>query len=121
MMCPWKCVLQVGPKELRILVTEPSSTDVLKARMSLAAQHPRALLTMLEGLALYNGHPLTAVISAAGPYAGWWTESVFGDELWPAESPLVQFAVAAHGSRGRLRGLGDFRSLRCSERQGVSS
>lgn len=120
MMCPWKCVLQVGPKELRMLVTEPSSTDVLKARMSLAAQHPRALLTMLEGLALYNGHPLTAVISAAGSCVGWWAESVFGDELWPAESPLVQFVGASRVSRGRLRGLGDFRSLRCFEPQEVS-
>jgi len=117
MMCPWKCVLQIGPKELKILVVEPSSTEVLKARMSLTAQHPRALLTMLEGLALYNGHPLTAVVSAASSCAGWWTESVFGDGLWPTESPLVQFAGASHGNRGRLRGLGDFRSLRSFEPQ----
>jgi hypothetical protein len=118
MMCPWKCLLRVGPKELKILVGDSSSAEVLKAWMGLGAKHPRALLTLLEGLALYNGHALTAVVSAAGSCAGWWTESVFGDGLWPTESPLVQFVGAFRDNRGRLRGLGDFRSLGRFESQG---
>jgi hypothetical protein len=103
---------------LQILVGDSSTADVLKARMSPTAKHPRALLTLLEGLALYNGHPLTAVVSVASSCAGWWTESVFGDGLWPAESALVQFVGASHDNRGRLRGLGDFRSLRRFASQG---
>jgi hypothetical protein len=38
---------------------------------------------------------------------------LIGDELWPAESPLVRFEVAQRGQRqGRLPGVGDFRALR---------
>jgi len=122
MMCPWKCVLQVGPKELKSLVVEPSSADVLKARMSLSAQHPRALLTMLEGLALYSGQPLTAVGSVARACHGWWsTESIFGDEWRPAEGRHGPFAAVGRVSRRRLRGAGDCRALRSSEPKGVWS
>jgi hypothetical protein len=44
--------------------------------------------------------------------------TLFGDELWPGESPLVRFEVAVPGCRKRLPGLGDFRGLRLLAPQG---
>jgi hypothetical protein len=71
-----------------------------------------------QPLAPYNGQRLTAVASAADSCAGWSAESIFGDGLWPAESPLLQFVGAGRDNRGRLRGLGDVRSLRRFESLG---
>jgi hypothetical protein len=119
MMSKWKCVIRLGPEHLRMLVSEPPGSDVLKARLASSPRHPRALLTLLEGLALWNGRPLTTVVSAERSCAGWLTGTVFGDELWPGESPLVRFEGAARGCRGVLRGLGDFRTLRASEATGL--
>jgi hypothetical protein len=43
--------------------------------------------------------------------------TLFGDELWPAESPLVRFEIAQRVHRpARLEGLGDFRAVRRSRR-----
>ena len=119
MMSTWKCVIRLGPQHLRMLVSEPPGTDVLKARLSCRPCHPRALLTLLEGLALWNGRPLSTVVSAEPSCAGWSTGTIFGDELWPGERPLVRFESAARGSRGVLRGLGDFRALRGAEPTGL--
>jgi hypothetical protein len=119
MMSSWKCVIRLGPEHLRMLVSEPPGSDVLKARLSNSPRHPRALLTLLEGLALWNGRPLSTVVSAEPSYVGWSTGTVFGDELWPGESPLVRFESAAQGCRSVLRGLGDFRALRETEPTGL--
>ena len=119
MMSKWKCVIRVGPEHLRMLVSEPPGSDVLKARLTNSPSHPRALLTLLEGLALWNGRPLATVVSAEPSYAGWSTGAVFGDELWPGDSPLVHFETAARGCRRVLAGLGDFRSLRGAEPVGL--
>jgi hypothetical protein len=102
-----------------MLVTEPPKTDVLKAHLEPSPQHPRALLTMLEGLALWNGRPLVTVISAARSFDGLSTGTLFGDELRPGESQLVQFESAARGCRRQLRGLGDFRAFRAAEPMGL--
>ncbi len=115
MMSSWKCVIRLGPQYLRMLVSEPPGTDVLKARLTCSPRHPRALLTLLEGLALWNGRPLITAVSAEPSYTGWSTGTIFGDELWPGESPLVRFESAGLGCRSVLRGLGDFRALRGAE------
>jgi hypothetical protein len=86
--------------------------DLLKARLPGRPPHPRALLTLLEGLALWSGHPMCTVISAACDAAPTPDSILFGDELWPGESPLVRFEVAIPGCRKRLPGLGDFRAVR---------
>ena len=71
--------------------------------------HPRALLTLLEGAALWSGHPLSVALSAADASTCWLGSGLFGDELWPGESPLVRFTVAVPACRKRLSGLGDFK------------
>lgn len=108
----WHCRLQVTQQRARLLVSAPDG-DVLKARLDTRPCHPRALLTLLEGLSLWQGHSLSVALSAGQDCHGSLPSMLFGDELWPAESGLVRFVVADRGPRrARLAGLGDFRALR---------
>ena len=50
--------------ETRVLATAGPKETVLKARLSATAQHPRAVPTLLEALALWQGMPVRAVIVA---------------------------------------------------------
>jgi len=108
----WTSKLAVTPQELLLLVNSERRGDLLKARLPARPGHPRALLTMLEGLALWSGEPLRTVISAGESVQVGCALGLFGDDLWPAGSPLVQFDPAVPASRKRLRGLGDFRAVR---------
>jgi hypothetical protein len=108
----WTGKLAMTPRELRLLVESEDQGDLVKARLPARPGHPRALLTMLEGLALWNGHRLRVVISADESAQVGCALGLFGDELWPMGSALVQFDPAVPGRRRRLRGLGDFRAVR---------
>jgi hypothetical protein len=112
MRSPWMTMMRVSPATVTLLVTQAVGTDLIKARLPRDPQHPRAMLTMLEGLALWSGRPLRVVLSATHTCedCGW--AGLFGDELFPGESQLVRFELAARGRRVVLRGMGDFRSLR---------
>ena len=115
MLRPWKTRLQVVPSQAKLLITDPIQGDLVKARLPLCPRHPRALLTFLEGIALWQGRPLEVVLSADDPSRAWIGSGLLGDELWPAASPLVHFEVALRGHRRRLVGLGDFRALRAEQ------
>lgn len=111
MMRDWKPVLRVRRGHVMLLVTS-GTEDVLKARLPLPPSHPRALLTLLEGLSLWSGDPLCVAVSA-DESSDWAGAGLFGDELFPAESQLVRFHAAHLGCRARrLRGVADFRPLR---------
>lgn len=110
----WTSQILPDRAQVRLLVTDEQRHDVLKARLPPHPSHPRALLTLLEGLALYSGQRLCTVICAADESVPWLGSGLFGDEWWPAESSLVQFEIAEPGRRRRLRGLGDFGALRKS-------
>jgi len=112
MIRPWRCVLRVTESEARLLVTDPETGDVLRARLPMPPRHPRALLTLLEGLALFAGERLSVVISAATSSVPWLGSGLFGDELWPPSSALVTFVVEHLGRRRRLARLGDLRTVR---------
>jgi hypothetical protein len=122
MIRPWKGSVRATAHEVKVLVVDPERGDLLKARLPLPALHPRALLTLLEGVALWRGQPLRVVVGAASAGDGrpcWSGSGLFGDELWPGESQLVRYEVGGHGLRRRaLVGLGDFRSLRIEPRGG---
>lgn len=112
-MAAWKITLQVLPREtIRILVTDADDNDLLKAHLRGSPQHPRALLTTLEGLALWCGEALDVVICADIPVDHSLGLGAFGDG-WPEESPLVHFAFRETPRHGRrIQGFGDFRRLR---------
>ncbi len=109
-----RCTLRVTQREAQLLITHPEQGDVLKARLDSRPCHPRALLTLLEGLSLWTGRPLWVALRADERCLNGHGSMLFGDELWPGESPLVRFEVEQPGRRRgrRLDGLGDFRALR---------
>lgn len=115
----WQVSLRVDPSRVRLLVAGEETGDLLKAVLPLGPQHPRAMLTLLEGLALYRGERLDAAVIAESDCPPWLGSGLFGDELWPAESQLVRYRAVARGSRQRMNGLGDFRSLRIRQRGGL--
>lgn len=119
MMRPWQCTLHVTTSAATLLVAQ-AQRDLLKARLALPPQHPRALLTFLEGLSLWCGHPLRVALSVDASCHGGLEPTLIGDELWPAESVLVQFDIVHPVRPKRLDGVGDFRQLRRLARGGAS-
>jgi hypothetical protein len=57
MFQPWQCTLHVARHQATLLVTN-APHDLLKAQLDSHPSHPRALLTLLEGLSLWQGEPL---------------------------------------------------------------
>jgi len=114
-MAAWRTTVQVLPKRtVRLLVTDAAGNDLVKAQLS-DPEHPRALLTALEGLALWCGEPLGVVICADVPVDHSLGLGAFSDldDGWPEESALVHFLFRETSRRGRrIQGVGDFGRLR---------
>jgi len=114
-MATWKTILRVTPEAIQVLVSTQEGDDILKAHLTGYPGHPRALLTVLEGLALWSGESLCAAISADVPVSHSLGLGSFTDDPdhWPEPSPLVHFVfvVSATGRR-RIGGMGDFSKLR---------
>jgi hypothetical protein len=112
MLRSWRCNLRVTQRQATMLLSGPDG-DLLKARLDTRPCHPRALLTLLEGLSLWSGDPLSVVLTVDERCQGLLPSTLFGDELWPGESALVRFEIASRVHRPvRLTGLGDFRRER---------
>lgn len=109
-MRPWDVTLHPTTGAVKLLVEEPRG-DLMRARLPLAPEHPRALLTLLEGLALWCGSPICAVISASDPPIRFSEAALFGGDFWPIESTMVHFEQRPSGRRRRIVGLGDFRPV----------
>ncbi len=100
----------------RVLATAGPDETLLKARLCATAQHPRAVPTLLEALALWEGSPIRAVVAVDGPgdsSASSLSLDSFADFTG---GPLYQLEfvpwVRARRMRDLLRGMGDFRDLR---------
>jgi hypothetical protein len=116
-MTTWNVTLHPTAGALKMLV-EDLRGDLLRARLPLCPEHPRALLTLLEGLALWRGAPIDAVISADDPPVLSSGAALFGSDFWPVESSMVHFEQRPSGRRRRIAGCGDFRLLCASGRGG---
>jgi len=118
----WSVLLEITPGAVRLLVTEPRG-DVIKAQFTAYPDHCRALMFILEGLALWCGSPLSVVVCADVPVDHSFGLGPFGD-AWPEETALVQFQFATaisdeHEAAGaRINGIGDFTKLRRIQRWG---
>jgi hypothetical protein len=119
----WNTTMQLGPNAVRLLVTNEENHEILKARLPLRLTHPRAATTLLEGLALWAGHPLTAALGAAGRSGPTYAEWLFGPDRWPEDVALVRFDLLEDRPRRRrtIPGIGDFRQLRLLHRDGRRS
>lgn len=114
-MSRWTTAVEVTAHHVKLLVVDPEGREVLKAVLPSRPDHPRALLTLLEGVALWSGHRLTAALYVgrrSGPPIG---SALFGEALGPCDSALVRYDVV-EGRRKTLSGLGDFRHLRRLQR-----
>jgi hypothetical protein len=105
----WQATAEVTRETLWVWVTGPSGRDVMRAALPRGDEHPRALVTLLEGLALWSGAPLGAVIGVDHPVSDSLGLGFFGDEdRWPEDTALVTFSFRqpARPRRrlGRLRG-----------------
>ena len=67
----WPTTLRITREEVKVLVTSREGDDLLKARLPIRSHHPRALCTLLEGVALWSGEPVYAVISVGECCAAW--------------------------------------------------
>lgn len=113
---PWKVLLELTPAAVRLLVTDEQG-DIVKAQLPARPDHCRALMFMLEALALWCGRPLSVVVSADHPVDHSFGMGPFGDD-WPDGSALVRFEFigASRPAGARIAGVGDFRVLRRMQR-----
>lgn len=112
-MANWQAVVEPLPHGARLLVSEEGN-DVLLAHLANYPEDPRALMVLLEGLARWQGAVLCVAISADVPCSHSLGLGPFTDGLgrWPEPSALLHYRFVSTGRKRRLRGLGDFSSLR---------
>lgn len=111
----WAVNVHCTTRETKLLVTTRDD-DLLKARLPPEPHHPRALLTLCEGLALWHGSPLRTAVSADADAQDHCEHLFYAGGLVEPSSALVLLELELPRKRRdrriRGRGLGDFRRLR---------
>jgi hypothetical protein len=103
-----------GSETTRVIAMSGPSETILKAQLATDPKHPRALATLLEAVALWQGQPVRAALCADGRAllcdSNLCREAFLGDG--GALYSVVWVPAIAHRRRGRpLGGLGNFRDL----------
>jgi hypothetical protein len=106
-----------GPTAARVLALAGPSHTILKARLASNPSHPRALPTLLEAVALWQGCKVRAALCAHESPQSYATDlypDLFRD---PADTLLyalewIPVARRARRRRDDLSGFGRFRDLR---------
>ena len=102
MLRSWRCSLRVTQKHATVLLSGPDG-DLLKARLDTSPCHPRALLTLLEGLSESTAN-FAAVVHEAERHG--WTRDPF-DRLIVAQAALHDApADQGRGHSGALSARG---------------
>ena len=103
-------------KWTRILVMSGAAETLLKARLSPLPSHRRALSTLLEAIALWQGRPVRAALVADAP--GGLSESGICRDYFPDFGDgmhyTLEYVSVLRPPRRRdgLGGMGEFRDLR---------
>jgi hypothetical protein len=104
-----------GPRDTRVIAMTGSHETILKARLSRQPSHPRALATLLEAVALWQGLQVRAALCAT-ERDGVSDSSLYREAFADFGGPLYTLEwipAAALGRRRRdIRGVGDFADLR---------
>ena len=100
---PWM-VWSPGPRGTRVLVTRGQEV-LLKAKLSPGPSHPRAAQWLMEAVALWEGAPVHAVISADAEDDG------YGSRFWDALGMDFDGALYRVELAGREHGRCRQRSL----------
>lgn len=107
--------ISARPEGTRVLATVGAETTLLKARLAPRPSHPRALTTLLEAIALWQGVRVRAALAVDERASGSGT-SLCGDFVGDEHTPLYELDIVHDRRRARRRddlgGLGDFRDLR---------
>jgi hypothetical protein len=105
-----------GPSATRVLAMSGASETILKARLSPAPVHPRAMATLLEAVALWQGTKVHAAL-CVGEKDGAYDSSLYREAFADMGGPLYSLDWVPVPGRGRRRhrdiqGVGDFADLR---------
>jgi len=100
----------------RVLAMAGAGETILKARLSRSPAHPRAMATLLEAIALWQGLPVRAALCADVAPSGFET-SLYRDAFNDGGGPLYRIDwVPGPGGRKRatrdIAGMGAFADLR---------
>jgi hypothetical protein len=101
--------------ETRVLATAQGQQTLLKAKLSVSAKHPRALPSLLEAIALWEGQKVHAAL-VADEKANTCGTNLFTDCFAVVEpTPLYHLAIVGGITPRRrhdtIRGLGQFSDL----------
>ena len=104
-----------GPRDTRVIAMAGPSETILKARLLRNPSHPRALTTLLEAIALWQGVQVRAALCAAGR-DGASDSSLYREAFTDFGGPLYTLEWVPAAALGRRRrdigGVGDFADLR---------
>jgi hypothetical protein len=101
----------------RVLAMAGAQDTILKARLSRSPSHPRAMASLLEAIALWQGLPIRAALCADERPDGY-DSSLFRETFTDMGGPLYTLdwvPALEHGRRVRRRdilGMGKFEDLR---------
>jgi hypothetical protein len=101
----------------RVLAMAGAHDTFLKARLLRSPAHPRALASLLEAVALWQGKPIRAALSADDTRDGF-VSSLFQEIASDAGAPLYTLdwipgpARVRRAARRDIVGMGDFADLR---------
>jgi hypothetical protein len=98
----WQVTVRCTSRETKLVVNEWES-ELLKARLTSAPAHPRALVTLCEGLALWHGMPLFVAASADADARDCFERVFYGGDLLAPSSPLVVLEDRRRSESRRLR------------------
>lgn len=111
-----RLVIKPSTMTTRLLLTSLEGERMRAVLPPPRAAHPRAAVTLLEGLSLWIGSPLCVVLCADEPGSssalGLCDEFGFG-------SRTLHYEVEVRDPKGASRGLGSFRDLRALDLRGV--
>lgn len=103
-------------RSTRVLAMAGPSETIMKARLARAPSHPRAMATLLEAIALWQGRPIRAALCADERHDGSDStiyRAAFADGGGPLYSLDWVPAPARRRSRHRdISGMGEFSDLR---------
>lgn len=105
-----------GPRQTRVIAMHGASETILKARLRRDPAHPRAMASLLEAVALWQGVPVHAALAADDEQTSCESCLCRAAVIDTAPSPLYTVDWVPAAGRGRRRtniaGMGDFRDLR---------
>ncbi len=103
-----------GSTATRVIAMAGPSDTILKAQLSCEPRHPRALGTLLEAVALWQGRPVRAALCAA-PSGFSYDSSLFREAFSEDGGALYSVVLARdrlpRRRRDRLQGVGRFQDL----------